>query len=193
MPEIQIQELLEAINRDGIEKGEAEAKRIMADAAAKADLIIREAEEKSKAMISAAKAECDVFVKQGQAALGQAARNVCLSLKSELNGMLGNVIRKSLAPALHSDSIVGLVREAMKSVPSQNVVLELSKDAYEVCANALHDEISKGLEVRIGTAVRTGFRLSEKDGSGYYDFSEDELIGLIMPYLSDSLNDALKG
>ena len=193
MPEIRIQDLLETINKDGIEKGEEQAKRIVSEANEKAAAIIRDAEDKSRSMIEAARTECDTFVKQGNAALRQAADNVCISLKSELNGMIAKVVRKTLESKMHSDGMVELVREALKENPSKNVVLELSRNMFDYCSNSLRDEISKGLEIKVSDAVRSGFRLSERNGSGYYDFSTDELVGLIMPYLSDSLSNALKG
>ena len=193
MPEIRIQDLLETINKDGIEKGEEQARKIISEANEKAAAIIRDAEGNSRSMIEAAKAECDTFVKQGNAALRQAADNVCISLKSELNGMIAKVVRKTLESKMRSDGMIELIREALKVNPSRNVVLELSRNMFDFCSNSLHDEISKGLEIKASDAVRSGFRLSERNGSGYYDFSADELVGLVMPYLSDSLTNALKG
>ena len=48
-------------------------------------------------------------------------------------------------------------------------------------------EISKGLEFRASKRVSSGFRISEKDGSGYIEISPDKCQELLYPYLSDSL------
>ena len=36
--------------------------------------------------------------------------------------------------------------------------------------------------VRPAKGVRAGFRLAAKDGSGYFDCSDDEIMQMLMPY-----------
>ena len=49
----------------------------------------------------------------------------------------------------------------------------------------LAQEIQKGLEIRISSGVRTGFRLAAKDGSGYFDCSDEEITAMLRPYFSE--------
>lgn len=49
----------------------------------------------------------------------------------------------------------------------------------------LAEEIKNGLEIRPTKGVRAGFRLAAKDGSGYFDCSDDEIMQMLMPYFRD--------
>ena len=46
----------------------------------------------------------------------------------------------------------------------------------------LAEEIKNGLEIRAAKNVKHGFRLAEKDGSGYFDCSDDAIMEMLMPY-----------
>ena len=49
----------------------------------------------------------------------------------------------------------------------------------------LADEIKNGLEIRPTKEVQTGFRLAAKDGSGYFDCSDEGIMEMLMPYFRD--------
>ena len=49
----------------------------------------------------------------------------------------------------------------------------------------LADEIKKGLEIRPNKNVQQGFRLASKDGSGYFDCSDEGIMEMLMPYFRD--------
>ena len=51
----ELQSLLEKINRDGVEKAEAEAAKIIAEAKARAGAIVQEAEAEAKKIVAEAK------------------------------------------------------------------------------------------------------------------------------------------
>ena len=46
----------------------------------------------------------------------------------------------------------------------------------------LAEEIKNGLEIKPTKGVQAGFRLAAKDGSGYFDCSDDEIMQMLMPY-----------
>jgi V/A-type H+-transporting ATPase subunit E len=46
----------------------------------------------------------------------------------------------------------------------------------------------KGLVIRPVENVESGFRVADKDGSGFYDFSAEEIASLMKPFLGDELS-----
>ena len=46
----------------------------------------------------------------------------------------------------------------------------------------LADEVKKGLEIRPTKGVNAGFRLASKDGSGYFDCTDEAIAEMMMPY-----------
>ena len=49
----------------------------------------------------------------------------------------------------------------------------------------LAQEIKGGLELRPTKKVQGGFRLASKDGSGYFDCSDEEISKMLMPFFRD--------
>ena len=46
----------------------------------------------------------------------------------------------------------------------------------------LADEVRNGLEIKPTRGVNAGFRLAAKDGSGYFDCTDDAIAEMMMPY-----------
>jgi V/A-type H+-transporting ATPase subunit E len=58
-------------------------------------------------------------------------------------------------------------------------------------------ELKKGLELKADRGLSAGFRIVNKDGSAYYDFSAESVAELLSaylnPHLAETLKDAAKG
>lgn len=50
----------------------------------------------------------------------------------------------------------------------------------------LAQELKAGLEIRPSKKVGAGFRLAAKDGSGYFDCSEQEIANMLTPFFRDT-------
>jgi len=112
-----LQSLLEKINREGVEKAEAEAKSILANAKAKADALIENARaEASRAKADAEKAAADSSARAAET-IRQAARDTILSVEASLTALLEKLLVKNVEKALSDEATVtALVSEAIKGV-----------------------------------------------------------------------------
>ena len=58
-------------------------------------------------------------------------------------------------------------------------------------------ELKKGLELKFDRNLTDGFRIANKDGSAYYDFSAESVAELLSahlnPRLAETLKDSVKG
>ena len=72
--EIQLQELLDQIKKDGVEAAETQAEAIIVSAKTEAEKIISEAKAQADKMIADAKSENAKTVKSGEDALRQASQ-----------------------------------------------------------------------------------------------------------------------
>ena len=62
---------------------------------------------------------------------------------------------------------------------------QAKRDAVLSFKALLAEEIKKGLEIRPVKGVKAGFRLADKDGSGYFDCSDEVITQMLMPYFKD--------
>lgn len=198
--DVQLQELIDKIKKDGIANAESEAQKIIADAEKKAQSIIADAEEKSQEIIKNAKAETSKMEKASEEAIIQAGRNMLLSFKDSLLAELNGLVQSETEKATTKDVLAKLIPETVKAWSKNTQVDELSvllneKDLASLQAaftNELKAEIEKGLEIKPDKTLSSGFRIGVKNGAAYYDFSAESVAELFAAYLNPKVAALIK-
>jgi len=198
--EIQVQELIDKIKKDGIESASAESARLKRDAEAEAARIISAAQKEAADIVSRGKADAERSEKAGKAALEQASRNLVLAFKGEIQTLLDKIAAQAAASAYKEDTLKAVLPELLKAWVSRggsdslNVLLseaDLGK-LKSWAAGGLAAELRKGVELRSDRNLGAGFKIANKDGSFYYDFSAESVAELLSAYLNPYLADILK-
>lgn len=190
--DVQLQELIDKIKRDGVASAEESARKIVSEAESKAASILREAEAKADGIIKNAKAETERMEKASEDAIEQAGRNLIISFRDGINKEVSALVAAETEKAFDKDLLKKLVPEtvkawAAKSSASDLTVLLPAKDLKALestVKTALKAQISKGLVVKGDDSLSSGFRIGTKDGRAFYDFSADEVAGLFSSYLN---------
>ena len=89
--ELQIQDLVSSIKKDGIESANREAAQILADAKAQAEKIVADARNEADKLRGDAQAEIGVFKASAQLSAEQAKRDAVLAFRQEIGAEL-NVV-----------------------------------------------------------------------------------------------------
>ena len=156
--ELQIQDLVSSIKKDGIESANREAAQILADAKAQAEKIVADA-----------KSEADKLRADAQAEIG-----------AELTKLLAQDTHK----ALDDKALAALITAALQGEDASAYAAEVAS-VTDALKSELAGELKAGLELRLSKKVRTGFRLCAKDGSGYIDCSDEELAEQLAPFFRE--------
>ena len=82
--EIQLQDIIEQIKKDGVKSAEAEAQSIIDAAKAEAAKIISDAQIQADKMVQNAKNENERMVKSSEDAIRQAGRNLLISFRERI-------------------------------------------------------------------------------------------------------------
>jgi V/A-type H+-transporting ATPase subunit E len=198
--EIQLQELIDKIKKDGIESASAEAAKIKSEAEAEAGRIIAAAQKEAADIVSRGKADAERSGKAGVAALEQASRNLVLAFKGEIQTLLDKLIASATASAFKENTLKevlpGLLKAWVSKTGSDSLDLLLGEaDLQKLkswAAGALAEELKKGTELKSDRNLAAGFRIANKDGSSYYDFSAESVAELLSSYLNPHLAGILK-
>ena len=198
--EIQLQELIDKIKRDGIESASGDAARVKRDAEAEAGRIVAAAQKEAADIVSRGKADAERFEKAGKAALEQASRNLVLAFKAEIQALLDKIIAKATVSAYGEDTLKAVLPELLKAWVSRggsdSLNLLLSEGDLDKlrswATGALAAELQKGTELKSDRNLGAGFRIANKDGSAYYDFSAESVAELLAAYLNPQLAEILK-
>lgn len=198
--DVQLQELIDKIKKDGVVTAEAEAVKIVEASEKKAESIIADAQAKAAEIIKNAKAETERMEKASEEAIIQAGRNMLLSFKDSLIGELDGLIKAETEKAESKEVLTKLIPETVKAWAKNADASELSvllsekdlKILESALTSELKAEVSKGLEIKPDKTLSAGFRIGVKNGAAYYDYSADSLAEMFAAYLNPKVAALLK-
>jgi len=192
--DIRVQELLEKIKREGIESAEAEGRKILAEAKAKGDATIAAAEKEAKAIVSRASADAERATESGRAALAQASRDLVLAFRGEIEKVLSGLVKAEVDASFDAETIkkaLPAILEAWSKDGRDDLsVLLPAKDLKSLEAffkDKLGAALKKGVELKPHSDAKTGFKIVEKGGAAYYDFSAQAVAEMLGSYLNARL------
>jgi V/A-type H+-transporting ATPase subunit E len=197
--EIQVQELIDKIKKDGIKTATEEANKIKAEADTEARRIVETAKKEADDLLERAKKDAERSEKAGIAALEQASRNLILAFKDEIQALLNKIINDKVSGNYNDDVLKNTLPDLIKSwVDKGGVDLAVILPENELSRlqgffnDRLRNELSKGVELKSNRKLTSGFRISNKEGSVYYDFSSEAVAKLLSAYLNPKLAELLK-
>ena len=193
--ENKIQELTEKIYSEGVEKGKAEADRIIAEAQAKAEAIIKEAQAKAEAVVADAKKSAEEIDANTRSELKLYGAQALGALKSETATMLTDtVVKNAVKDALAGDSLKALiVKIAERWSADEPLVISTSEAAelkafFAAKAKVLLD---KGVEIKQVNGVKTSISIAPADGSYKVNFGEGEFEAFFKSFLRPQMVELL--
>ena len=193
--DVQLQELIDKIKKDGVASAEEQAAKIIAEAEAKAASIVNDAKSQAESIEKEAKAASERFQKASEDAVKQASRNLLISFRDGINAQLKAIVQDETAKTYSKDLLAKLIPETVKAWASKSdsadLAVLLSASDLEALESglkgALKDQIAKGMEIKADASLASGFRIGVKDGSAYYDYSAESVADLFAAYLNPKI------
>lgn len=185
-----LQGLLEKINRDGVEKANAEAVRIVGDAKAKADALVKAAESAAAQTKAAAeKAAADYQVRAAET-VKQVARDVVLGVRESVTRLLEGLLAKDVEAALADDAVaIGLVAAAIRDLTGPGEVVAGAKLAAALKAQAA---ALKDFTLVTDEALGTGFSVRLDGGRVEHAYTGEVIAAELAKRLRPDLAALLK-
>lgn len=201
MPE-SLQNLIDRIQQDGIEKTETQVKAILDEAHKKADAIVRDAEIAARAQHAKAQRDADLLTERSIRAIGQAARDVVIAVERAISAMLEQTLHGEVASALTTESVARMVESAVAAYAGsgQNRLEVLLEPEQQRALLALvrtrfTSLMQKGVEIRADGSVVSGFRAVLTDSHVEHDFTgeaiTEALSQVLRPHQAEVLRKAL--
>ena len=179
--ELQIQDLVSSIRKDGIDAANAEAEAIISEAKKKAEMIIADAKAEAKNIQETSEKEINILKESAALSAEQAKRDAMLAFKNEVQAEFEKILSAKIKNNLSDAALGKLIQAVVADEDVQNYSVEVAEVSDSLKAE-LAEEIKNGLEIKPTKSVRAGFSLAAKDGSGYFDCSDEEIMQMLMPY-----------
>ena len=193
----ELQFLLDRIQSEGIEKANAEAVKIIEDAKQKANAIIADAEVKAVEFRKKSEADALLFQQRAEQSVKQAARDVILEVKMNVDQTLQRVFLAKISETMTPDFLKSLLADLIKTYTTSEegkggVEFKLSPENVKVLSESLVKEIQQragqGIQIAPDSDIRAGFRVFLANGRVEHDFTasaiETALARLLRPALA---------
>ncbi len=192
--EYQLKELIERIKNDGVKDAEDNAARIISEAQQQATTIVKNAEEEARQIRTSAMSDAERAERSGAESLRQAARDLLLTVRESIEKIFDKIITaevsRSLDQQLMTEAILAGVK-CIKTDASGSIDVQIPESQYASLEpglrGALAAEFAQGISIVPLKGLDAGFRISMKDGSAFYEFSNQELAAMLSRYLNPRL------
>ena len=194
--ENKIQELTDKIYREGVEKGNEEAQRLVGNAREEAAKILEDARKDADAIIAAARKTAAETAENTQSEIKLFAGQAVNALKTEVASLLTNQVVTEAVKGFVSDKdylnkfIVSLATQwvADEAIVISTADAEGLKKYFAANAKAVLD---KGVKIEQVNGNKTLFSISPADGSYKVNFGEEEFENYFKDFLRPQLVEML--
>lgn len=192
-----LNQLLEKINREGIEQAQQKAKAIEDEARQQSAKIIEDAAKKAEAIMAASEAEIQKFKDNAKLTLKQASRDMLLSLKNEIRKALEKIIHTEVSSSLSSSEITVLLKNAIDGFLERkdrtgDVVVLLKEEDLKKLENCfigkLKESLKNGIIFKPYSKINAGFAISFDKGKSFFDFTDEGLQEVLYASLNPVLS-----
>lgn len=198
--EIQLQELIDQIKKDGVEAAETEATTLLNSAKEEAEKIIADAKKQAERILADAKIENERMQKSSEDAIRQAGRNLLISFRESVTREIDSILSENVSSLFSSETLSQIVINVVgkwaekPDVDDIEVVLNSNElnTLEETIISGLKDKINKGITLKASDNLDAGFHISANNGNVYYDYSAETVVEMLSKYLNPKVTELMK-
>ena len=194
--ENKIQELTDKIYREGVEKGNVEAQKLISNAKEEAAQIIENARKEAEALVLAAQKQAAEVKENAQSEIKLFAAQAVSALKTEITSLLTNQTVTEAVKGFVADKdyfYKFIVSLSTQWASNESIVIS-TKDADELkafFAKNAKDLLDKGVTIEQVNGKKALFSISPADGSYMINFGEEEFENYFKDFLRPQLIEML--
>ena len=189
----ELQQLLEKIQRDGVDKANAEAAAIVAKAKAEAETLVKKAQEDAAVAEAKGKADAEAYAARARETIAQAARDTVLKVKDDVTKLLTKLLAQNVTAALANEA-VPLAAAAVKELVTGSATAEIA--AAPKLVDALRAQLAAqaqgGVKVVSDETTGAGFTVKLDNGRVEHEFTDAAIANALAQRLRADLAALLK-
>lgn len=194
--ENKIQELTDKIYREGVEKGNEEAQKLIAKAQEEARKIVEDARKEADSIVAAAHKSAEELSENTKSELKLFAGQAVNALKSEVATLVTNkIVDTDVKAFVANKDFLNAFIVALASKWSVNEPIVISTADAEGLTNYFAAKakglLDKGVKIEQVNGIKTLFSVSPADGSYKVNFGEEEFMNYFKEFLRPQLVEML--
>jgi V/A-type H+-transporting ATPase subunit E len=214
-----VEALIERLREEGVERGRAEAERLVEEARERRRKILEEADAEAQRRLDAAQAEVERMKETADQALRTAARDTVLTLREQMVERFKEDIRRLVSEELREEdvfrrmilTVAARVRESLDEDGERLVEVELPRDPpgleeirrdpdrlgaeelSRLVVSMTGDILREGLSFRVSPDNRDGIRVTATESGLEFDMTNEAIAELIRAHLQPRFRALLEG
>lgn len=190
-----VQEITEKIYREGVEKGQAEAQKIIDAAEAERLTLLKKAQHEAEKIVADAKKSAEELNRNTQSELQLYAGRALETLKSEITNLLtGSIVDVTVNAAVNNEWLQKLMLTlATEWIAKENVVIQTADAAKlnQYFAQQAKNLLNKGVKIEQVNGKPTSFAIMPADKGFKVQFGESEFAAYFREFLRPQLVEML--
>ena len=190
-----VQEITEKIYREGVEKGQAEAQKIVEAAEAEKVALLKKAQHEAEKIVADAKKSAEELNRNTQSELQLYAGRALEALKSEIANLLtGSIVDVAVNAAVNNEWLQKLMLTlATDWITKENVVIQTADAAAltQYFAQQAQGLLNKGVKIEQVNGKPTAFAIMPADKGFKVQFGEAEFAAYFREFLRPQLVEML--
>lgn len=175
----ELQQLLEKIQRDGVNKAQTEADALLAAARAEAETIVKKARSEAHALQESAQADAAAFEKRAEETIAHVARDTILQVEQAVTALFERLLLQNIDAALASqrEAVARLALAAIErytaDAPSAEATLAGQAELTAILRAQLADKAGSdsGLQIVTDQGSGSGFTVKLDNGRVEHAFT----------------------
>lgn len=200
--ENKLQQLTQKLYDEGLEKGRTEADKLVQEAKEKAAKIVADARKEAEEILKQAEMKAEDTAKNTETEIALAGKQAVARLKAEITEL---IVKKSTSEGVKAAAMDAVFIKEMLVAVAKNwngasagkvelkaLLPEAEQKKLDTAFEKAASELLKaGVEVGYSKEVKSGFRISEKNGGYYISFADTDLEALVSEYLREKVSTML--
>ncbi|MEO1050585.1 MAG: V-type ATP synthase subunit E [Bacteroidota bacterium] len=192
-----IDQLVDKIYKEGIEKAEKESNTILTDTQASCRKMLEDAKSEADKILVKARQEADSLSRSIENELKLKSKQMVSDLKAEITNLIGDKVVKENVKAAYADTAFfqSVILEAIKHWSA-------TKGLQLILPESLEDKVKKTLQSTLKTELpdlnvtfndklESGFRINSQEDGYLISFTDEDFINLFRTYLTEQADQLL--
>jgi V/A-type H+-transporting ATPase subunit E len=185
----EIQYLIDQIQKEGVEKAELEAEKIINDAKSKAEKIINDAKSEAEKNKSEAIDEAKSLKNKSITAIEQAARDLLITLGQSCEKVVLSTLDVSIKKELKHEFLTILIKKIIENQNESLSVILNESDAKNLIGlvSDIAKENSNEIDLSVDSNILSGFKIQFKENQVFLDYTNESLTSSLSEFLRPEL------
>ncbi|MCM8819961.1 MAG: hypothetical protein NC925_04105 [Candidatus Omnitrophica bacterium] len=192
----EIKELIERIQKEGIEEAEKKASLILEKAKTEAENIIKDANLKAEEILFNAEKQAQQLEEKTKNYLEQIIRDTLISLKNEINKLLIEIIQKKTEEVLSSNEFLNILEKIILQFSEKEILIYLPQKDFVRLKDTFIKELQERFKKEIlfvpTKEIDAGLQISFDKGKSYFEVSDKSLSEYLFEKLSLDIKEIFK-